>query len=89
MKNEIQLQHDVRVQLERECHLGDDAIGVEVHHGVVRLAGSVCDCATMLRVEGAARRVEGVATVVMDIDVVCTHTVTRARRGTARLTAVS
>jgi hypothetical protein len=35
MKNDIRLQHDVLAQLERECHLGDDAIGVEVHHGVV------------------------------------------------------
>jgi osmotically-inducible protein OsmY len=70
MKNDIQLQHDVRVQLERECRLGDDAIGVEAHHGVVKLAGCVRDYPTMQRVEFAARHVEGVATVVMDIDVI-------------------
>ena len=45
MKNDIRLQHDVLAQLERECHLGDDAIGVEVHHGVVKLAGRVRDYA--------------------------------------------
>jgi osmotically-inducible protein OsmY len=70
MKNDIQLQHDVLAQLERECHLGDDAIGVEVHHGVVNLAGCVRDYATMQRVVFAARQVEGVATVLLDRDVI-------------------
>ena len=88
MKNDIQLQHDVCAQLERECHLGDDAIGVEVHHGVVKLAGCVCDYAAIQRVELAARRVEGVATVVMDVDV-CTPTVARLGRRVVRLTAIA
>jgi osmotically-inducible protein OsmY len=78
MKNDIQLQHDVRVQLERECHLGDDAIGVEVHHGVVKLAGCVCDYATMRKAEFAARHVEGVAAIVMDIDAIGAPTVRRS-----------
>lgn len=85
MKNDIQLQHDVLAQLGRECGLGDDAIGVEVHHGVVRLAGGVRDYATLQKVEFAARHVEGVTTVVMDIDVISTP----ARRGVARLTAIA
>jgi osmotically-inducible protein OsmY len=85
MKNDIQLQHDVLVHLERECGLGGDAIGVEVHHGVVRLAGCARDYATLQKVEFAARHVEGVTTVVMDIDVISTT----ARRGGARLTAIA
>jgi osmotically-inducible protein OsmY len=89
MKNDIQLQHDVLDQLERECHLGDDAIGVEVHHGVVKLAGCVRDYAIMQRVEFAARHVEGVATVVIDIDVISSPTVRRSGRDVARLTAIA
>jgi osmotically-inducible protein OsmY len=80
MKNDIQLQHDVIDQLDRECHLGANAIGVEVHHGAVKLAGRVRDCATMQRVEFAARHVEGVATLVMDIDVIGAPTVRRSGR---------
>jgi osmotically-inducible protein OsmY len=89
MKTDIGLQHDVLAQLERECHLGDDAIGVEVHHGVVKLAGCVRDFEIMQRVEFAARHVEGVATVVMDIDVSSTPTVRRSARDVARLTAIA
>jgi len=89
MKNDIQLQHDVRAQLERECHLGDDAIGVEVHHGVVKLAGRVRDYAIIQRAEFAARRVEGVATVVVDIDVISTPTVRHSGGDVVRLTAIA
>ena len=89
MKNDIQLQCDVCAQLERECHLGGDAIGVEVHHGVVKLAGCVCDYATMQRVEFAARQVEGVASVVMDIGITSIPTVRRLGRRVARLTALA
>jgi osmotically-inducible protein OsmY len=90
MKNDIQLQHDVRMQLERECHFSGDAIGVEVHHGTVKLAGSVRDYATMQRLESAALRVEGVATVVMDIDVIIsTPPVRRSGRDSARVTAIA
>jgi len=90
MKNDIQLQRDVRVQLERECHFSDDAIGVEVHHGAVKLAGSVHDYATMQRLESAALCVEGVATVVMDIDVIISAPpVRRSGRDNARVTAIA
>jgi osmotically-inducible protein OsmY len=89
MKNDIQLQHNVLAQLEHECHLGDNAIGVEVHHGVVKLAGCVRDHATRQRVEFAVRHVEGVATVVMDIDVVSTPPDRRLARDVARLTEIA
>jgi hypothetical protein len=85
LMNDIQLQHDVSAQLERECGLGDHDIGVEVHHGFVKLAGRVRDYATMQRVEWAARHVDGVATVVMDIDVISTP----VARGVGRLTAIA
>jgi osmotically-inducible protein OsmY len=84
VKNDKQLQHNVLAQLERDC-LGDHDIGVEVHRGFVKLAGCVRDYATMQRVEWAARHVEGVATVVMDIDVIGAP----AGRGVGRLTAIA
>jgi osmotically-inducible protein OsmY len=77
MKNDRQLQHDVVERLERELHLGDDAIGVEVHHGVVKLAGWVGDHSTMKHAELAARQVEGVITVVMDLNVLGSGTLSQ------------
>jgi len=69
MKNDPQLRHDVQAQLEHEFQLGEDSIGVEVHHGVVKLAGKVGDYAILQRVRYAVQRVEGVTVVVLDISV--------------------
>ena len=89
MKNDIELQRNVLAQLERDCRLGANAIGVEVHHGVVKLAGSVRDDATIQIVELASRHVEGVATVVMDIDVINTPWVRRSGLEVAPLTPIA
>jgi osmotically-inducible protein OsmY len=77
MKNDILLQHDVAARLERELHIGDEAIGVEVHHGVVKLAAFVSDLATLRNVERVARHVDGVATVLLDVDVIGLRNVNR------------
>jgi len=69
MKNDIQIQQDVLAELDREQDVINGTIGVEVHHGVVRLAGRVSDYAIRQKAELAARRIEDVTTVVMDIDV--------------------
>lgn len=53
-------------------------IGAEVHHGDVKLAGHVSDPAVMKSAERAARRVDDVTTVVMDIDVIGAGPVPRA-----------
>jgi osmotically-inducible protein OsmY len=66
----MQIQQDVLAELDREQNVITRTIGVEVHHGVVKLAGRLCDDATKKNAELAARRVDGVTTVVMDIDVV-------------------
>jgi osmotically-inducible protein OsmY len=69
MANDIQIQHDVTEALDREQNVIVGTIGVEVHHGVVKLAGRVDNNAIK---EGAARvaaRVENVTEVVMDVDV--------------------
>ncbi len=69
MKNDFEIQQDVLAELGRDQTLAVGAIGVEVHHGVVKLAGSVRDESTKERSEVAARRVDGVTSVIMDIDV--------------------
>jgi osmotically-inducible protein OsmY len=69
MSNDMQIQHDVLAELENEHIVTTGAIGVEVHHGCVKLAGRVTDPAIPQRAEQAARRVGDVLSVVMDIDV--------------------
>ena len=69
MTNDMQIQRDVLAELGQEQNVVAGTIGVEVHHGVVKLAGHVGDQATMESAERAARRVDDVTTVVMVIDV--------------------
>jgi osmotically-inducible protein OsmY len=69
MTNDMQIQHDVVAELGQEQNVVAGTIGVEVHHGVVKLAGHVSDQGTLQRAERAAHRVDGVTTVVLDIDV--------------------
>jgi osmotically-inducible protein OsmY len=69
MKNDMQIQRDVVSELESEPNVIAGTIGVEVHHGVVKLAGRVSDSAIKENAERAACAVDGVTTVVMDIDV--------------------
>ena len=69
MKNDIQIQRDVLSKLDHEPNVITGTIGVEVHHGVVKLAGRVSDSGIRKNAELAAGAVDGVTTVVMDIDV--------------------
>ena len=69
MKNDMQIQQEVLAELSHQSDVIRDAIGVEVHHGVVKLAGRVSDAETKKAAETAASGIEGVTTVVMDIDV--------------------
>jgi osmotically-inducible protein OsmY len=69
MKSDTQIQHDVVAELDREQDIITGTIGVEVHHGVVKLAGCVSDHAIKGNAELAAGRVDDVRAVVMDIDV--------------------
>jgi osmotically-inducible protein OsmY len=43
MANDMQIRHDVLAALDREQNVIAGTIGVEVHHGVVKLAGCVSD----------------------------------------------
>jgi osmotically-inducible protein OsmY len=69
MANDMQIRHDVLAALDREPNVIAGTIGVEVHHGVVKLAGRVNDYAIKSGAGRAAARVDDVTAVVMDIDV--------------------
>jgi osmotically-inducible protein OsmY len=84
MKNDMQMQQDVLAALDREQNVITGTIGVEVHHGVVKLAGRVRDDSTRDNSELAARRVDGVTNVVMDVDVAGPGTALRTAGGVTR-----
>jgi len=69
MKTDIQLQRDVLDELKWEPAVEASAIGVEVRHGVVTLAGHVASYSERRAAERAAQRVAGVKGVVVEIDV--------------------
>jgi osmotically-inducible protein OsmY len=69
MKNDTQIQQEVLTELEHEQGVPDGAIGVEVHHGVVKLAGHTNDAALKKNAEMAARRVPGVTKIVLDMGI--------------------
>jgi osmotically-inducible protein OsmY len=85
MTNDMQIRRDVLAELDREPSVATGTIGVEVHHGVVKLAGRVSDSAVVESAERAAGTVDGVTTVVMDIDVIGAGPSLQAAGGIARV----
>ncbi len=69
MKNDTQIQQEVLAELERDQTLPAGSIGVEVHHGVVKLAGSSNDTETKARAAQDARRVDGVTGIILDMGI--------------------
>ena len=69
MKNDMQIQQEVLSELEHDDNIPAGSIGVEVHQGVVKLAGRINDLATKRHAELDARRVAGVTSVVLDLGV--------------------
>jgi osmotically-inducible protein OsmY len=69
MKNDTQIQQEVSAELERDSALPAGSIGVEVHHGVVKLAGSSNDVETKKRAALDARRVDGVTGIILDMGI--------------------
>jgi osmotically-inducible protein OsmY len=82
MLNDMLLQRDVLAALDREESIIHGTIGVEVHRGVVKLAGRVGAEMIRERAEAVARNVAGVTTVITDIDVANVSD-TRRQRPTA------
>ncbi len=69
MKNDMQIQQEVLEELNHDGNVPAGSVGVEVHHGVVKLAGRSGDPAVKQNAERAARRVDGVTNILMDMDV--------------------
>jgi osmotically-inducible protein OsmY len=69
MKNDIQIQQEVLAELKNDDNVPTGWVGVEVHHGVVKLAGAPSDTAVKESAALAARRVDGVTKVIVDMDV--------------------
>jgi osmotically-inducible protein OsmY len=67
MKNDTQIQQEVLAELDRDSTLPPESVGVEVHHGVVKLAGRTDDAAFKKSAEMAARKVNGVRRIVLDM----------------------
>ena len=88
MKNDLQIQLDVLAEFDREQNVIPGTVGVEVHHGVVKLAGHVSDYAIKKGAELAARHVADVTDVVMDIDVIGASTGPRPAGDITRVTWV-
>lgn len=69
MKNDTQIQQEVLAELDHDENVPSGAVGVEVHHGVVKLAGRVTDPAVKKCAELDAQRVPGVTNIVLDMGV--------------------
>jgi osmotically-inducible protein OsmY len=69
MKNDTQIQQEVLTELEQDQNVPAGAVGVEVHHGVVKLAGHINDAAMKKNAEMAARRVPGITKIVLDMGI--------------------
>jgi osmotically-inducible protein OsmY len=69
MSNDLLTQQAVVAALDSKLGLTAEEIGVEVHHGFVKLAGRVSTAADRLNAERVAKRVPGVTAVILDVDV--------------------
>jgi osmotically-inducible protein OsmY len=67
MKNDKQIQREVIAELKQDEVLPADAIGVEVHHGVVKLASRSGDSEIKQRAVRGVRRVTGVTGIILNM----------------------
>jgi osmotically-inducible protein OsmY len=69
MKRDSELQREILDELEYEPSIDADEIGVAVKDGIVTLSGLVESYSEKLTAEKAAKRVQGVKAVALDIEV--------------------
>ena len=69
MKNDLLLRNAIVESLSHQPDINVAMIGVEVHHGCVRLAGRVASDLARQHARRTAERVDGVASVTLDLDV--------------------
>lgn len=67
MKTDLEIQKEVADALARDNVIPAGAMGVEVHHGVVKLAGNVTDKSVIQASTVAAKQVDGVTRIVLDV----------------------
>ncbi len=67
MKNDTQIRQEVIAELEQDETLPVGSIGVEVHHGVVKLAGHNGDAEIKQRAVRGVRRVDGVTGIILNM----------------------
>ncbi len=67
MKNDAQIQQEVIAELDQDEQVPAGTVGVEVHHGVVKLAAALNDPVITKSAERDARRVEGVTKIILDM----------------------
>lgn len=67
MKNDTQIQREVIAELEQDEALPANSIGVEVHHGVVKLASRNGDGEIKRRAVCGVRRVDGVTGIILNM----------------------
>ena len=67
MKNDTQIRQEVIAELEQDEVLPVDSIGVEVHHGVVKLASRNGDTDIKQRAVQGVRRVDGVTGIILNM----------------------
>lgn len=84
MKTDPQLQHDVTAELERDAAVHAAHIGVEVRAGIVTLCGRVASYAEKLHAEAAARRVDGVRSLTVEVEVIPPTSIRRTDTDIAR-----
>ncbi len=83
-KTDSQIQYDVLAELAWEPSVDAAAIGVEVHDGIVTLAGHVQSFNAKWEAEHAAKRVSGVKALAIEIDVKLPGSNTRTDADIAR-----
>ena len=67
MKNDTQIQQEVLAELDQDETLPSGSIGVEVHHGVVKLASRNSDSEIKQRAVRSVRRVDGVTGIILNM----------------------
>jgi osmotically-inducible protein OsmY len=73
MKTDKQLKQDVERELDWDPAVDPSGIGVEVHNGIVTLAGHLASYSEKLAAEKAVQRVSGSKAVVIELDVRIPH----------------
>jgi len=69
MKTDHQIKQDVVAELEWDPAINSNAIGIAVNDGVVTVSGHIDTYAQKRVIEKALRRVNGVKTIALDLDV--------------------